>query len=47
VPDIDRAPDGTAIQGDTEEAVLDLITGSSARRTPGLDRVDAIEKAAA
>jgi DNA topoisomerase I len=42
VHDLDFDPEGTAIQGDVEEAVLDLITGSSARRTPGLDRVEAI-----
>jgi DNA topoisomerase-1 len=47
VHDLDPAPGGTMIQGEVEEAVLDLITGSSARRTPGLDRVEAIEKAAA
>jgi DNA topoisomerase IB len=47
VHDLDPAPDGTMIQGEVEEAVLDLITGGSARRTPGLDRVEAIEKAAA
>ena len=38
-------PNGTAIQGEVEEAVLDLITGSAHRTTPGLDRVEAIEKA--
>jgi DNA topoisomerase-1 len=47
VDDLDPAPDGTMIQGEVKKAVLDLITGSSARRTPGLDRVEAIEKAAA
>jgi hypothetical protein len=30
-----------------EEAVLDLVSGSGHRTTPGLDRVEAIEKAAA
>jgi DNA topoisomerase-1 len=47
VHDLDHDPEGTAIQGEVEEAVLDLITGSGHRRTPGLDRVEAIEKAAA
>ena len=46
VHDLEHDPDGTAIQGATEEAVLDLITGSGVR-TPGLDRVEAIERAAA
>jgi DNA topoisomerase-1 len=41
VHDLDHDPDGTAIQGEVEEAVLDLITGNS-HRAPGLDRVEAI-----
>jgi DNA topoisomerase-1 len=42
VHDLAFDPEGTAIQGEVEEAVLDLITGSAHRTTPGLDRVDAI-----
>jgi DNA topoisomerase IB len=42
VDELELDPDGTAIQGEVEEAVLDLITGSSARRSPGLDRADKI-----
>jgi DNA topoisomerase IB len=47
VQDLDHDDSGTAIQGDIEEAVLDLITGTSHRTTPGLDRVEAIERIAA
>jgi DNA topoisomerase IB len=47
VHDLDHDEDGTAIQGEIEEAVLDLITGNGHRSTPGLDRVEAIEKVAA
>jgi DNA topoisomerase IB len=47
VHDLEFEPEGTAIQGEVEEAVLHLITGSGHRTTPGLDRVEAIEKAAA
>src|SRR3954451_18864050 len=47
VQDLDHDDSGTAIQGDIEEAVLDLITGTSHRTTRGLDRVEAIERAAA
>ena len=47
VHDLEHEPDGTAIQGDVEEAVLDLITGSGHREAPGLDRVEAIERIAA
>ena len=47
VKDLDHDEDGTAIQGEIEGAVLDLITGSSQRTTPGLDRVEAIEQIAA
>jgi DNA topoisomerase IB len=42
VHELEWEPDETAIQGEVEEAVLDLVTGSSARRTPGLDRADKI-----
>jgi DNA topoisomerase IB len=42
VHDLEHDPDGTAIQGEVEEAVLDLITGTARRIAPGLDRVDAI-----
>jgi DNA topoisomerase-1 len=41
VHDLEHDPDGTAIQGEVEEAVLDLITGNG-HRAPGLDRVEAI-----
>jgi DNA topoisomerase IB len=37
----DPDDDGTAIQGTVEEAVLDLITGTSARRSPVLEKVAA------
>ena len=37
----DRYRDGTAIQGEVEEAVLDLVTRNG-HRAPGLDRVEAI-----
>jgi DNA topoisomerase I len=47
VHDLEFEPEGTAIQGEVEEAVLDLITGSAHRTTPGLDRVEAIVRAAA
>jgi DNA topoisomerase I len=47
VHDLESDPEGTAIQGETEEAVLDLITGSGYRKAPGLDRVEAIERVAA
>jgi DNA topoisomerase I len=47
VQDLDHDEDGTAIQGEIEEAVLDLITGSGHRTTPGLNRVEAIERMAA
>lgn len=36
-----EAPDATAIQGPVEEAVLDLITGESVRRSPVLERAAA------
>jgi DNA topoisomerase I len=42
VHDLEHDEDGTAIQGEIEEAVLDLITGSAHRSTPGLDRAEAI-----
>ena len=42
VHELDFDPEGTAIQGDVEDAVLDLITGSGYRTTPGLDRVEAV-----
>ena len=42
VHDLEHEPEGTAIQGEVEEAVLDLITGSGHRSTRGLDRVEAI-----
>jgi DNA topoisomerase IB len=42
VPDLDLDPDGTALQGEVEEAVLNLITGNGHRTSPGLDRVDKI-----
>jgi DNA topoisomerase-1 len=42
VHDLEHDPEGTAIQGEVEEAVLDLITGSGHRSAPGLDRVEAI-----
>jgi DNA topoisomerase I len=41
VHDLEPDPHGTAIQGEVEEAVLDLVTGNG-RRAPGLDRVEAI-----
>jgi DNA topoisomerase I len=41
VHDLEHDRDGTAIQGEVEEAVLDLITGSG-HRAPGLERVEAI-----
>jgi DNA topoisomerase IB len=47
VLDLDYDAEGTAIQGETEAAVLDLITGAGHRTTSGLDRVDAVAKAAA
>jgi DNA topoisomerase IB len=47
VHDLDHDEEGTAIQGEIEGAVLDLITGSGHRTTPGLDRVEAIERVAA
>jgi DNA topoisomerase IB len=42
VPDLDLDPDGTALQGEVEEAVLNLITGNGHRTSPGLDRVENI-----
>ena len=42
VHDFEHEPEGTAIQGEVEEAVLDLITGSGRRASPGLDRVEEI-----
>src|SRR6059058_3141198 len=42
VHDLDHEPEGTAIQGEVEEAVLDLITGNAQRTTPGLHRADRI-----
>src|SRR6476469_1668131 len=47
VHDLEYDAEGTAIQGETEAAVLDLITGAAHRTTSGLDRVDAVAKAAA
>jgi len=41
VHDLDHDPDGTAIQGEVEEAVLDLIAGNG-HSAPGLERVEAI-----
>ena len=34
VHDLEHEPEGTAIQGEVEEAVLDLITGSGKRASP-------------
>jgi DNA topoisomerase I len=42
VHELEFEPEGTAIQGEVEEAVLDLITGSAHRSTPGLDRAEAV-----
>jgi hypothetical protein len=42
VHDFDHEPDGTMIQGEVEEAVLDLITGTGRRAAPGLDRVETV-----
>jgi DNA topoisomerase IB len=42
VHDLEHDRDGTAIQGEIEGAVLDLITGDGRRAAPGLDRVEAI-----
>jgi DNA topoisomerase IB len=42
VHDLDHDENGTAIQGEIEQAVLDLVTGNGHRSTPGLDRVEAI-----
>jgi DNA topoisomerase IB len=42
VHDFEHEPEGTALQGEVEEAVLDLITGSGRRVSPGLDRVEKI-----
>ena len=42
VHDLEFDPEGTAIQGEVEEAVLDLVTGNGHRSSPGLDRVEAI-----
>jgi DNA topoisomerase-1 len=42
VHDLEPESEGTAIQGEVEEAVLDLITGSGRRTAPGLDRVEKI-----
>ena len=47
VHDLEHEPDETAIQGEVEEAVLDLVTGGGHRTTRGLDRVEAIQRAAA
>jgi DNA topoisomerase I len=42
IHEVEHDPEGTAIQGEVEEAVLDLITGSGYRKYPGLDRVEKI-----
>jgi DNA topoisomerase IB len=42
VQDLEHDPEGTAIQGEVEEAVLDLITGNGHREAPGLDWVERI-----
>jgi DNA topoisomerase I len=42
VHDLDHDPDGTAIQGEVEGAVLDLVTGNGRKPAPGLDRVERI-----
>src|SRR5438067_3433779 len=41
VHDLAHDPEGTAIQGEVEEAVLDLITGNG-HSASGLDRVEGI-----
>jgi len=46
VPDLEHDQEGTAIQGDIEDAVLDLITGKGRRPAPGLERVEAVVAAA-
>ena len=42
VHDLEHEPEGTAIQGEVEDAVLDLVTGNGYRDAPGLDRVERI-----
>jgi DNA topoisomerase IB len=42
VTELEHDPEGTAIQGEVEQAVLDLVTGNGHREAPGLDRVEQI-----
>jgi DNA topoisomerase-1 len=42
VTELEHDPEGTAIQGEVEQAVLDLVIGNGHREAPGLDRVEQI-----
>jgi DNA topoisomerase-1 len=42
VTELEHDPEGTAIQGEVEQAVLDLVMGNGHREAPGLDRVEQI-----